>query len=119
MKKLLALIVGIGALAILISGCDSLKATFHEGQATSEELAVPIAKMAPAIKTAAPKAGYPNLAQVTDTPVDGKFECPGAYVTYKKLDDNKTKLYISIGSISDPDKERLFMNEVKKELGLK
>ncbi|HBC87834.1 MAG TPA: hypothetical protein DCZ94_12840 [Lentisphaeria bacterium] len=119
MKKLMALVFGFGILAVLMAGCEGMRTTYHENQSTSEELNVPIAKLAPAIKLAAPKAGYPVLSQVKDTPVEGQFECPDVFVSYKKIDDNKTKIYINIGSISDPDKERLMLNEVKKALGIK
>jgi hypothetical protein len=118
MRKLMSLVFGLGVLAFLLAGCEGLKMSLHESGATRAELDVPINKMAPAIKNAAPKAGL-SVNQVKDTPVDGQFESNDVLVTYKKIDDKRTKIYIGVGTPSDTDKEKLFLNEIKKELDIK
>jgi hypothetical protein len=119
MKKLMSLVFGLGVLSFLLVGCEGLKMSLHESGATNAELDVPISKLAPAIKNAAPKAGLMNLNEVKDTPFDGRFESNDALVTYKKIDDKTTKIYIGIGTPSDTDKEKLLLNEIKKALGVK
>jgi len=118
MRKLMSVVVGLGILALLLTGCEGLKTSLHEGQATCADFDVPIGKLAPAIKNAAPKAGL-VVNQVKDTPFDGRFESADVLVTYKKIDDNKSKIYIGVGTPPDRDKEKLFLSEIKKELGVK
>jgi hypothetical protein len=118
MKKLMSVVFGLGILVLLATGCEGLRMSLHESQATWADLDVPIGKLAPAIKNAAPKAGL-MVNQVKDTPVDGQFESNDVLVTYKKIDDKKTKIYIGVGTPSDTDREKLFLNEIKKELGIK
>lgn len=118
MKKLMSVVFGLGVMAVLLAGCEGLKMSMHESQATSEELNIPISKMAPAIKVAAPKAGL-IANQVKDTPFEGQFDSTDVLVTYKKIDDKKTKIYVGVGTPPDRDKEKLFLNEIKKQLGVK
>ncbi len=118
MRRLMSVVLGLGLLAFLLAGCESLKMSLHESQSTCTELDVPIAKLAPAIKNAAPKAGI-VVNQVKATPVEGQFDSTNVLVTYKKLDDKRTKIYIGVGIPPDRDKEKLFLNEIMKELGVK
>jgi hypothetical protein len=118
MRKLMSLVLGFGVLVFLLAGCEGLRMSLHESNATRADLDVPIGKLPQAIKNAAPKAGL-AVNQVKDTPVDGQFESNDVLVTYKKMDDNKTRIYIGVGTPSDSDKEKLFLNEIKKELGVK
>lgn len=118
MRKLMSVAFGLGVLAFLLVGCEGLRMSLHESQATWADLDVPISKLAPAIKNATPKAGL-MVNQVKDTPVDGQFESNDVLVTYKKIDDKRTKIYIGVGTPSDTDKEKLFLNEIKKELDIK
>ncbi|MFA6567582.1 MAG: hypothetical protein WCS96_05165 [Victivallales bacterium] len=119
MRKLMSVVFGLGVLAFLLAGCEGMKMSMHESHATYADIDVPISKLPQAIKNAAPKAGF-VVNQVQDTPVDGRFESSEVLVTYKKIDDKKTKIYVGVGTFfPDRDKEVLFLNEIKKELGVK
>ena len=118
MRKLMSVVFGLGVLAFLLVGCEGLRMSLHESQATWADLDVPISKLPQAITKAAPRAGL-MVNEVKNTPVDGQFESNDVLVTYKKIDDKKTKIYIGVGTPSDTDKEKLLLNEIKKELGVK
>ncbi|MFZ2658021.1 MAG: DUF3568 family protein [Victivallales bacterium] len=115
MKKLIALAIGLGAIAFLLAGCTTMRLA----GATQEQIKAPIEKVAAAIKVAAPKAGLEAMSQEKDTPVEGEFKSSEAFVIYKKIDDNRTNIYVSIGGVPDRDREKLMVNEIKKELGIK
>ena len=118
MKKILALVIGFGALTLILAGCDSLVQSFHEGRSTEVILPVSIEKVAPAIKEAASKSGF-IVTQTQSTPADGVYEGDSQEITYKKIDDKTTKIYARYNTAGNRDKEILFVNELKKELGIK
>ena len=118
-KMALTLALALG----FISGCAIIrdnKRQYHEGHSTVEEFAVAIDKMPTAVNAFITKNGF----KVTDTQnsaIDGKYEAEGAndsylVISFKKIEDAKTKVYLRVGAAGDKDKEKVLMADLKKEL---
>ncbi len=121
-KVALALTLALGFLV----GCSLIRDNrrqYHENHASVEELAVSIDKMPEAVNKFITKSGF-TVTDTQNTAIDGKYEADGPdsrfmVITYKKLEDNKTKVFLRVGAAGDKDKEKVLMGELKKELGVK
>lgn len=121
MKRIVALSL-IGVFTLALSGCCSLcqdiTKSHHESNATFAVLNASLEKINAAIPKAALKAGY-SVSQTKSTPGEFEFKGDGIKITGKKLDDNKTKIFIRAGFSGDIDRQGLVFKEIKKELRLK
>lgn len=116
---LAALLATVAALAFTACSLfEDMGRSHHEGNSTSLIVDVPVEKLPEAISKGGQKAGY-MLNKVKESPIDGEFESSNLNVTYKKIDDKKSKIYVRVGSFGEKDKEALIVNEIKKELGVK
>ncbi len=121
LKATLALFAAmtLGLILSACSLCQDFGNTTHENNSSSILLDVPIAKLPEAIKAGAAKAGYTSLNKVNESPIDGEFQAEGIDITYKKIDEAKTKMFVRVGALGAKDKEALIINEIERSLGLK
>lgn len=118
--------VALALAAAFIAGCSLIrdnKRQYHEGHSTVEELAVPMDKMPAAVNAFITKNGF-KVTETENSALDGKYEAEGAdskyiVLTYKKIEDSKTKVFLRFGASGDKDKEKVLMGDLKKELGVK
>ena len=121
MKRIVTLLL-IGVFTLAIQGCCSmlkdLTKSHHENNSTVAILNTSMTKMNAAIPEAALKAGY-TVSQTNSTLAEFEYKGNGIKITGKKLDDNRSKIFIRTGFSGDTDKQGLVLKEIKKALGLK
>ena len=112
----------LGILALFGGGCQSIeemRISRHESNATDIYINTTPEKLNAAIEKVLPPMGYP-IHKVNNTRMIGHYEADDIEVTVKETDiKGKLVMYVRVGSMGDNYKEKLIVEAIKKELGIK
>ena len=91
----------------------------HENNSSVTVLDAPFEKVSEAIPNAALRAGYAVKKAAAASSIEGEYKADGLDITYRKVDSQKTKIFVRVGTVGKRDKETLIIDEIVQELGLK
>lgn len=91
----------------------------HENNASVTVLDAPVKRVSEAIPNAALRVGYAVKRTTAASSVEGEYKADGLDITYRKIDSQKTKVFVRAGTVGKRDKETLIIDEIVRELSSK